>query len=135
MRTVCENLPSEWALREACEHLDYGAPDEGETYSHYIAGMTLDGYWKVIGHAAPADKLRAASKWQSLPDPPETDPRIHTEAGCPSGCAIIERIGWEDDGRFTATLHFPSGPPDIRASVVWRKIPVRLVVIEESDNA
>lgn len=54
---------------------------------------------------------------------------------CPAGCAIIDGIGWGSDGRFTAVLHFPAGAPDIPAMVVWRKLPVRLVVVEDSDNA
>lgn len=58
---------------------------------------------------------------------------VDEEKPIPSGCAIIERIGWDEDGRFTATLHFPTGAPDIQALVVWRKTPVRLVVAE-SDN-
>lgn len=53
----------------------------------------------------------------------------------PPGCAIIEQIGWEDGARFTATLIFPNGAPDLPLRVVWRMTPVRLVVVEESDNA
>lgn len=46
---------------------------------------------------------------------------------CPPQCAVIERIGWDDDGRFTATLVFPNGPPDIPFLIVWRQLPVRIV--------
>lgn len=62
------------------------------------------------------------------------DTKTHAAAGCPPGCAIIERVGWED-GRLTATLIFPKGMPDLPLRVVWRMTPVRLVVVEESDNA
>lgn len=59
-------------------------------------------------------------------------------AAVPPGAAIIDRIGWEGDGPigkaggcFTATLSFPNGPPNLKAVVVWHKIPVRLVLCSE----
>lgn len=56
-------------------------------------------------------------------------------ATCPPGCAIIERIGWEKDGRFTALLHFPRGAPDLPLSAAVDPIPLRLVVAEEPGDA
>jgi hypothetical protein len=57
------------------------------------------------------------------------------------GAAIIERIGWEKDmredaapdtpERFTATLIFPNGPPDLPFSIIFDAIPVRLVPVGE----
>lgn len=65
-----------------------------------------------------------------MPDAPPDHATV-----CPPGCALVERIGWEDDGKFRAVLTFPSGPPDIPLSIVWGWHPVRIVVVEESDNA
>lgn len=65
----------------------------------------------------------------------DDDPRIHAEESCPPGCAIIERIGWEKDGRFTALLHFPRGAPDLPLSAAVDPIPLRLVVAEEPGDA
>lgn len=45
----------------------------------------------------------------------------------PPGHAIVEHIGWDDDGRFTATLVFPNGPPDLPLIVVWGAQPVMIV--------
>lgn len=53
----------------------------------------------------------------------------------PTGSAYVERVGWEEDEehgrRFTATLVFPHGPPDLGAAIVWRRQAVRI----EVDNA
>jgi hypothetical protein len=50
----------------------------------------------------------------------------HDNARVPEGAGIIERVGWDDDGRFTATIVFPNGPPDLKAIVVWKSLPVWL---------
>ena len=54
----------------------------------------------------------------------------------PPGCAIVQRVGWEEDAeyghQFTALLVFPNGPPDdLMAGVVWRQEPVRIVVVDD----
>ena len=45
----------------------------------------------------------------------------------PPGAAIVERVGWGKDGRFTATLVFPTGAPDLPTAIVWKEVPMRLV--------
>jgi hypothetical protein len=53
---------------------------------------------------------------------------------CPPGCAIVERVGWDDDGRFTATLVFPNGPPSLPLACVWESTPMQLVKAEPADD-
>lgn len=68
----------------------------------------------------------------------EADAEPSMQTTLPPGAAIVERIGWEDseDGkpRFTATLVFPTGAPELSAAVVWKPIPMRLVPWECADG-
>lgn len=49
----------------------------------------------------------------------------------PKGTAIVERMGWDESGRFTATLVFKNGAPDnLSFMVIWKALPVRLVVAD-----
>lgn len=48
---------------------------------------------------------------------------------------IVRRIGWEKDEEtglpvFRAIVEYPNGPPSLPFAVVWGKIPVEIVVIE-----
>lgn len=57
------------------------------------------------------------------------------EQDSPGGTAIIQRIGWDEGTppRFTATLVFANEPPRMPALVVWRFIPVRVVIADDYD--
>jgi hypothetical protein len=55
------------------------------------------------------------------------------------GDGRVMYVGWLPDGPygcagFRAVIEFPSGPPNMPASVVWRGTPVRIEIVEDTNK-
>lgn len=55
------------------------------------------------------------------------------------GDGVVRFVGWCDEGdsgvsSFCAIIDFPMGPPDLAANVVWERLPVRVVLKDQSSK-